>query len=140
MQVFHFDRLDDFHTYIFRNGQTTIWDGTSLNMVMWRIYGFLLAQYGLLIFLCITGKSQSYDCNCKYNNWHTSIEASLRKMKCLKHSTNAEVSQKPIQKFWDVSQLLWMGKLSDNPTKHHFFQFFLPINFILGVKTHIWPN
>ena len=39
----------------------------------------------------------------------TSLEASLRKIKSLKHSANEEVSQKPIQKFWDVSQLFWMG-------------------------------
>ena len=40
---------------------------------------------------------------------HTMLEASLRKIKCHKHSANAGVSQKPIQKFLDVSELFWMG-------------------------------
>ena len=48
---------------------------------------------------------------------HTSLEATLRKIKLFKQSANAGVSQKPIQKFWDVSQLFWMGDFGDIPQK-----------------------
>ena len=65
----------------------------------------------------------------KYTYAHTSLEASLRKMKCLKHSANAGDSQKPIQKFWDGSQLFWIGDLGDYPLV---FNFWVPKSIFWG--------
>ena len=67
---------------------------------------------------------------------HTLQEASLRKIKCHKHSANAGVSKKPIQKFWDVSKLFWMGDFGDNPPKTHFFRIFWTLRtYFLGSMT-----
>ena len=52
---------------------------------------------------------------------HTSLEATLRKIKLFKQSANAGVSKKPIQKFCDVSQLFWMGDFGDIPQNLTFF-------------------
>ena len=57
---------------------------------------------------------------------HTSLEATLRKIKLFKQSANAGVSKKPIQKFCDVSQLFWMGDFGDNLQKLTFLEFFGP--------------
>ena len=59
--------------------------------------------------------------NTKLSFPHTSLEATLRKIKLFKQSANAGVSKKPIQKFCDVSQLFWMGDFGDIPQNLTFF-------------------
>ena len=73
--------------------------------------------------------------NCIYSN-HTSLEATLRKIKLFKQSANAGVSKKPIQKFWDMPQLFWMGDFGDSPKNLTFFKLFGAPKLIFGVQKY----
>ena len=55
----------------------------------------------------------------------------------MSYPANAGVSQKPIQKLSDVSQLFWMEDFGDNPPKLNFFNF-LGQKIIFGVEKSYW--
>ena len=73
------------------------------------------------------------------DQWHTSLKAtlSLSKIKVFRHSAKAGVSQNPLQKVWDVSELFWMGNFGDNPQKLHFPIFWAPKTYYWGQKLYL---